>query len=129
MANEGVAMSCKDLEQALPFYLYDELPADERAAYEKHLESCPACRQTLEDSRRLHEVLAHRPRIEPTPELVVHCRQALDEALEGAPTQPATPLQFSPRRFRRIGDADAGPVRVWPRLDAASALERPARRG
>jgi len=82
MSNEGVAMSCKDLEQALPFYLYDELSADERAAYEKHLESCPACRQTLEDSRRLHEVLAHRPRIEPTPELVVHCRQALDEALD-----------------------------------------------
>ncbi|HKS97051.1 MAG TPA: HEAT repeat domain-containing protein [Terriglobia bacterium] len=82
MAHEGVAMNCKDLEQALPFYLYDELAADERSAYEKHLESCPACRQTLEDSQRLHEVLARRPRIEPTPEMVVHCRQALDEALD-----------------------------------------------
>jgi HEAT repeat protein/putative zinc finger protein len=82
MANEGAKMNCKDLEQALPFYLYDELSADERVAYEKHLEWCAACRQALEDSRHLHEVLAERPRIEPTPELVVHCRQALDETLD-----------------------------------------------
>ncbi|HEY6924053.1 MAG TPA: HEAT repeat domain-containing protein [Steroidobacteraceae bacterium] len=75
-------MNCNDLEQALPFYLYDELSGDERAAYEKHLESCQLCRQALEDFRRLHEVLARRPRVEPTPELVVHCRQALDQALD-----------------------------------------------
>ena len=76
-------MNCSDLEQALPFYLYDELSASDRAAYESHLETCPRCQKALENSRRLHEVLAQRPALEPTPELIVHCRQALDEALDG----------------------------------------------
>lgn len=75
-------MNCKDLEQALPLYLYDELSAEERAACEAHVETCPGCRQALEDSRRLHRVLAERPLLEPTPDLIVHCRQRLDEALD-----------------------------------------------
>src|SRR5690349_2885160 len=75
-------MNCQELERTLPFYLYDELPAEERAAYEKHLETCPLCKAGLEDSRRLKRLLDQRSAPEPTPELVVRCRQALDEALD-----------------------------------------------
>src|SRR5437870_12539603 len=75
-------MSCEELEQTLLTYLYDELPADERAAYDCHLASYPDCRSALEESRRLHQVLGQRPALEPTTELVVRCRQALDEALD-----------------------------------------------
>ena len=75
-------MNCKELEQTLPLYLYDELPAEARAAFEKHLEACPACQGAIEDSRRLNQLLAQRSAPEPTPELVVRCRQALDDALD-----------------------------------------------
>src|SRR5579863_9134453 len=74
--------NCKELEDTLPFYLYDELPAEKRAAYEKHLEACPACQAGLEDSRRLNRLLDQRLAPEPTPELVVRCRQSLDAALD-----------------------------------------------
>ena len=70
-------MSCQDLDQTLLPYLYDELSAGERAAYDAHLASCPDCRSALEESRRLHQVLGQRPTLEPTPEMIVHCRQAL----------------------------------------------------
>lgn len=75
-------MNCKELEETLPLYLYDELPAEARAAFEKHLEACPACQGAIEDSRRLNRLLAEREAPEPTPELVVRCRQALDDALD-----------------------------------------------
>src|SRR5207245_2301513 len=73
-------MSCQDLDQTLLPYLYDELSAGERAAYDAHLASCSDCRSALEESRRLHQVLGQRPALEPTPEMIVRCRQALDEA-------------------------------------------------
>ena len=47
-----------------------------------HLAACADCRRALEDSRRLHQVLGVRSAPEPTPELIVRCRQALDEALD-----------------------------------------------
>ena len=75
-------MSCQDLEQTLLSYVYDELSAGERAAYDAHLAGCPDCRSALEESRRLHQVLGQRPALEPTPEMIVRCRQALDEALD-----------------------------------------------
>jgi hypothetical protein len=75
-------MNCDDVEKATPFYLYDEQTAEERAAFEGHLAACAGCRARLEEARRLHRVLRECPRPEPTPELLVRCRQALDEALD-----------------------------------------------
>jgi hypothetical protein len=75
-------MNCDDLEKTSSLYLYDELGAEDRAAFETHLASCAGCRMRLEEARRLHRVLSECPRPEPTPELLVRCRQALDEALE-----------------------------------------------
>ena len=75
-------MNCDDLEKTSSLYLYDELRAEDRAAFETHLASCAGCRTRLEEARRLHRVLSACPRPEPTPELLVRSRQALDEALD-----------------------------------------------
>jgi hypothetical protein len=75
-------MSCDDLDKLISLYLYEELTAEERAAFEGHLAACEGCRAKLEGARRLHGVLSNCPRPEPTPELLVRCRQALDEALD-----------------------------------------------
>jgi len=75
-------MNCDDLEKTSSLYLYDELKPEERAAFEAHLASCAGCRTRLEEARRLHRVLSACPRPEPTPELLVRSRQALDEALD-----------------------------------------------
>lgn len=75
-------MTCKDLEPNLPLYIYDELTTEDRAAWEAHFASCPACRGRLEEARRLNEALESVPRRESSPELLVACRQSLDEALD-----------------------------------------------
>jgi hypothetical protein len=75
-------MSCKTVEDKLTFYLYDELEAGERAAVAAHLESCAACAAALRELERMRAVLDQRPRREPTPELLVRSREALDEALD-----------------------------------------------
>lgn len=75
-------MNCDDLGKAISLYLYDELAAEERAAFEGHLAACAGCRAKLEEARRLHRLLSGCPRPEPTPALLVRCRQALDEALD-----------------------------------------------
>jgi hypothetical protein len=75
-------MDCDDLEKAVSLYLYDELTGEERAALEGHLAACAGCRVKLEETRRLHRELSECPRPEPTPALLVRCRQALEEALD-----------------------------------------------
>jgi hypothetical protein len=75
-------MNCKDLEPNLPLYFYGELTAENRAAWDAHFASCAACRARLEEARRLDEVLASARRREPSPELLVVCRQSLEEALD-----------------------------------------------
>jgi len=75
-------MECKSLEENLALYVYDEMSADERAAADEHLAACQRCRLTLDEARRMRELLSERMLPEPTPELLVHCRQRLEEALD-----------------------------------------------
>jgi hypothetical protein len=75
-------MNCSDLEKTSPLYLYAELSAEEQAAFEAHLTACENCRARHEEAARLHRVLVKCPKPEPTPDLLVRCRQALDEALD-----------------------------------------------
>jgi len=75
-------MNCQEFEDTLALLVYGEVPEEQRAACEAHAASCERCRAALEDVRRLHALLGERPRREPTSELVVECRQALDEALD-----------------------------------------------
>jgi hypothetical protein len=80
-------MRCKDFEQDLALYLYEELPAQQQAAWDAHLASCPRCRTGLEEARRLQELLGRRPALEATPELLAECRQALSEGLDREPAR------------------------------------------
>jgi putative zinc finger protein/HEAT repeat protein len=75
-------MSCQEFEENFSLYLYGELAAGERQAFDLHLAACPACRKRLGETERLHELLSERPTAEVTPELLARCRMALEEALD-----------------------------------------------
>lgn len=75
-------MNCQVVQENLTFYLYDELGAEERAAVEAHLGACTMCARAAAELRRLRALLDQRALPEPSPELLVRCRQALEEALD-----------------------------------------------
>ncbi|PYV08561.1 MAG: hypothetical protein DMG23_13270, partial [Acidobacteria bacterium] len=75
-------MECKDLQERLLAYLYEELPAEDRAVCDAHLAHCAQCQSELEKTRRLHHLLSERPAEEPSPALLVECREALSNALD-----------------------------------------------
>jgi hypothetical protein len=75
-------MECREFEEYMTLDLYGDLPPEERALYKAHLANCAPCRAAREQVRGLHRVLAQRRRLEPSPDLLVECRQALSDALE-----------------------------------------------
>lgn len=74
-------MKCEAVREQLSFYLYEEVAAEPRAEMEAHLEACAACAQALAEEERVHGLLRERPAREPSPELLVECRSALEEHL------------------------------------------------
>lgn len=74
-------MTCQTVQEKLTLLLYEELAAEERAGIEAHLGACSACAEAYGELRRLRAVLDARPQPEPSPELLVRCREALEEAL------------------------------------------------
>src|SRR5690348_14792182 len=75
-------MTCHEVDQSLALYIYDELGRDQRAALEAHLASCESCHKALKQSRGLVEALRELPVAEPAPNLLVLCRQRLEESLD-----------------------------------------------
>ncbi len=75
-------MNCREFEEDLPLFLYEELSGEQKAACEAHAAACEACRASLAETRHLHDVLAERPSREPSTEFLMECRQSLDEALD-----------------------------------------------
>jgi len=75
-------MNCKEFEEYLTLDLYGDLTPEQRSPYEAHLAGCVHCQAAREQVRSLHEVLARRPHLEPSPDFLVECRQGLAEALE-----------------------------------------------
>jgi hypothetical protein len=75
-------MNCRQFEENLPLLLYGELSAGEQAASEEHLAGCSNCRAAREKLEQLHQTMAQRPCIEPSPALLAESRRALDEALD-----------------------------------------------
>jgi HEAT repeats/Putative zinc-finger len=75
-------MTCKMLQETLDLYFYSELPASEREAVEKHLAACVACQQRAASARKLHELMSRRSESDPEPQILVRCREALEEALD-----------------------------------------------
>ncbi|HTV54304.1 MAG TPA: HEAT repeat domain-containing protein, partial [Terriglobia bacterium] len=75
-------MDCKDFEEKLDLYLYQELPPSDQQRVEEHASRCEACLDRLEQMRRLHTLLTSRPATEITPELLVRSRLKLEDALD-----------------------------------------------
>jgi hypothetical protein len=69
-------MNCGLVQEELPLFLYDELPAEQRSLIEDHLEECAACRNMVERERALHEVLT-AGELAPPPGLLARCRKDL----------------------------------------------------
>lgn len=75
-------MDCKAIEEKLALYFYEEVTGEERAAVDAHLGACARCAAAADELRRMKAVLDQRSPREPSPELLVHCRQALEEGLD-----------------------------------------------
>lgn len=75
-------MNCNEFDQHLAAYLYDDLPAALRQECGAHLAGCGNCRELLEKTRGLHQIINERVSPEPSPALVAHCRASLEEALD-----------------------------------------------
>jgi hypothetical protein len=75
-------MDCRTFEEQLDLYLYEELAAAERHAIEEHAAGCESCRARIEESRRLHDLLARHSADEISPELLVRSRLKLEDALD-----------------------------------------------
>ncbi|MFQ5630748.1 MAG: zf-HC2 domain-containing protein [bacterium] len=57
--------ACKNFEQDVVFYLYDELSEIEKADLEAHLQACATCQAELESLRAFHAAVPAKPLIEP----------------------------------------------------------------
>ena len=75
-------MTCKEFEECMTLELYGDLPPEQQAPCEAHLAGCVHCQAARQQVRGLHDLLAQRPRLEPSPDFLVECRQALAETLE-----------------------------------------------
>jgi anti-sigma factor RsiW len=52
---------CRELVELVTPYLEDVLPANERAAIERHLEECDGCRTYVEQMRQTIRAIGHIP--------------------------------------------------------------------
>src|SRR5579884_547285 len=50
-------MTCKEVKEQLPLFLYSELSLDDEELLESHLDGCFGCRAELERERALHQAL------------------------------------------------------------------------
>ncbi len=72
-------MNCKEFVDFIMAYLNDELPAGERAEFERHISDCPPCitfldtyRKTVDLERRAYDdVEVKRPSMAEAPETLV----------------------------------------------------------
>jgi hypothetical protein len=78
-------MNCEQATQHIILVTYGELPDDRIATLERHLAECEACNRELRAMLAMHEALAYRPVIEPSPNLLAQSRMRLDEELDAIP--------------------------------------------
>jgi hypothetical protein len=78
-------MKCEDAQQNIVLVTYGELPDHDLASLEQHLAECEACNRELKALLAMHEALAYKPVIDPSPNLLAHSRMRLDEELDSIP--------------------------------------------
>jgi anti-sigma factor RsiW len=107
-------------------YVMDAVPDADRAAFERHLAGCPACREEVRGLREATARLAAASAIEPRPELREQTLQAAGR-LRQVPPQVAAPEPGSLRAGRPGGlRAARQAVRLgrpgWPRVLTMAAI-------
>jgi anti-sigma factor RsiW len=83
------------LEDRLSEYLDDELPSDERATIERHLEGCASCASTLDELRRVVDIARSLPRAEPGEQLWQGVKAQMREAAATAQVRPIRRFAFT----------------------------------
>jgi hypothetical protein len=78
-------MKCEKAQQNIVLVTYGELPDEDMASLEQHLAECEACNRELKAMLAMHEALAYRPTIDPSPNLLAQSRMRLDEELDMVP--------------------------------------------
>jgi hypothetical protein len=78
-------MNCEKAAQNIVLVTYGELPDEQMATLERHLAECEACNRELKAMLAMHEALAYRPMMEPSPNLLAQSRMRLDEELDALP--------------------------------------------
>jgi hypothetical protein len=78
-------MNCENAQQDIVLVTYGELPDERMASLEQHLADCEECNRELKAMLAMHEALACRPLLEPSPNLLAHSRMRLDEELDAMP--------------------------------------------
>ena len=78
-------MNCEKAQQNIVLVTYGELPDDQMASLEQHLAECEDCNRELKALLAMHEALAYRPMLDPSPNLLAQSRMRLDEELDSIP--------------------------------------------
>jgi hypothetical protein len=78
-------MKCEKAQQKIVLVTYGELPDEQLASLEEHLAECEACNRELKALLAMHEALAYRPVLDPSPNLLAQSRMRLDEELDTIP--------------------------------------------
>jgi HEAT repeats/Putative zinc-finger len=78
-------MKCEKAQQNIVLVTYGELPDEEMASLEQHLAECDPCNRELKAMLAMHEALAYRPVMDPSPNLLAQSRMRLDEELDSIP--------------------------------------------
>ncbi len=78
-------MKCEKAQQNIVLVTYGELPDDQMASLEQHLAECDGCSRELKALLAMHEALAYRPMLDPSPNLLAQSRMRLDEELDSIP--------------------------------------------
>jgi hypothetical protein len=78
-------MDCELAAQQIVLVTYGELADEHIATLERHLAECEACNRELKALLAMHEAMAYRPVMEPSPNLLAQSRMRLDDELDAIP--------------------------------------------
>ena len=92
-------MGCREVQQKLDLFARQEVTAFERESIEAHLQSCEACRQSLQRLRELEQVLAVSP-APPVPDGFAARVVAMAERQQATPRRTTEPSGSSAHRIR-----------------------------
>jgi hypothetical protein len=99
-------MNCREYQNQIVLFLYEELQDEEREGLENHLHECDGCRQALDEQKGFHSVLSEDSSTWEFPsDLLVESRRSLADALDHVEQKrswwrvPAFSVVFTPMRL------------------------------